>query len=74
MIRCANLEKIEASNNEIASVPHELGRLVKLKTFDLTNNKLNVVPPGILLLLLVLLLLQLLFYLKFILLFFFVSS
>lgn len=45
--RCVNLEKIEATNNVIQSLPHELGRLLKLKSFDLTTNKLNVVPPGI---------------------------
>jgi hypothetical protein len=46
-IRCVNLEKLVATNNQIQSLPHELGRLTKLKSFDLTSNKLTVVPPGI---------------------------
>lgn len=35
------------SSNQIEELPHELGKLNKLKILDVTSNQLTVVPPDL---------------------------
>lgn len=46
-LRCESLEVLCVTNNKLEELPHELGRLNKLKKLDVSNNKLTLIPPDI---------------------------
>ncbi len=44
--RCVNLENLILTDNNLITVPFELGKLSKLKKLGLAYNRIVVLPPG----------------------------